>query len=76
MTTTLHTITCPKCPHCGIASTMPLAEEVITRLNNRFASGELIQDILPAMSLEQREMIITGTHPECWDAMFAYLDED
>lgn len=55
---------------------MPLAEEVITRLNNRFASGELIQDILPAMSLEQREMIITGTHPECWDAMFAYLDED
>ena len=35
-----------------------------------------IQDIFPHISHSLREVLITGTHPECWIEMFAELDED
>jgi len=41
----------------------------------RWQGGELIQDVFPEMSTEDREMLITGTHPACWDRLFP-KDED
>jgi hypothetical protein len=35
-----------------------------------YENGELIQNAFPFLSPEEREMLITGTHPECWTAMF------
>lgn len=35
-----------------------------------YSSGVMVQDAFPELSDDVREMIITGTHPECWDAMF------
>ncbi len=32
--------------------------------------GELIQNALPALSDDQRELLISGTCPKCWNAMF------
>lgn len=36
----------------------------------------LIQDIMPHISLEVREMLISGTCPKCFAELFKYLDEE
>jgi len=36
----------------------------------QWQEGKLIQEALPYLSADQRELLITGTHPECWDMMF------
>jgi hypothetical protein len=41
-----------------------------TRFANRRRDGELIQDIFPELSAEQREFILTGYTPEDWLKMF------
>ena len=35
-----------------------------------------VQDIFPHVSKAEREMLISGTHPHCWDEMFAELDDE
>lgn len=42
----------------------------------RFKLGEHVQNIFPQRSNDERELLITGTHPECWDTMFPKEDED
>lgn len=37
-------------------------------------SGVLIQEAFPTMPAPDREMLITGTHPECWNLMFGEED--
>ena len=32
--------------------------------------GELIQNAMPYLDADQREMFISGTCPKCWDKMF------
>ena len=32
--------------------------------------GELIQEALPELSADQRELLISGTCPKCWDELF------
>ena len=36
----------------------------------RYKAGELVQRVWPEMSRDERELLITGTHPACWSAMF------
>ncbi len=55
------------CPICGHTSNMIVDK---ARLD-RWQGGELIQRCFPEMSKDQRELLITGTHPKCWDKMFA-----
>lgn len=42
----------------------------------RWSRGEPIQNALPELSPEEREILITGAHPECWDKMFGGEEED
>lgn len=35
----------------------------------KWSAGYLIQDAFPGLSLEVREQLISGTHPECWNKM-------
>jgi hypothetical protein len=35
-----------------------------------------VQDAFPYLSAGEREQIMTGTHPECWEKMFPEEDED
>lgn len=37
--------------------------------------GPFIQVAMPTTSAEIREQILTGTHPECWAAMFPEEEE-
>lgn len=37
--------------------------------------NEYIQDVFSYLDKEEREMLISGTHPKCWKEMFANIDE-
>lgn len=39
----------------------------------RWRNGELIQNVFPEMTSDQREILISGTCPECWDK---YMKDD
>jgi hypothetical protein len=38
-------------------------------------AGKLIQDALPELDADQRELLISGTCPTCWDEMFGFDEE-
>jgi len=42
----------------------------------RWQAGELIQDAFPDMSINDREIMISGTHPECWNKLFGEEEGD
>lgn len=42
----------------------------------RWQNGELIQDVFPKMSIDEREILITGTHGACWDKLFPKEDDN
>jgi hypothetical protein len=62
---------CVECPSCNKVS------EVIAPVDGfrRWQAGEFIQDALPELSAEEREILISGICPECWDEMFPEDDE-
>ena len=35
----------------------------------RWVNGELIQDVWPNARPSWREMLISGTHPDCWESL-------
>jgi hypothetical protein len=61
----------PKCIQCGTDTIvlLPFTEF------ERWRSGTLIQAAFPEMSADDREVLITGTHPGCWDDMFKSEEE-
>lgn len=69
--TTLVTVNTPTCPVCRQADELVLPADGYLR----WLDGELVQDALPALAAADREMLVTGTHPACWDEMFAPVDD-
>lgn len=61
-------IDCRCCGGCQII-TMPLAGFVAWRLD-----GELIQQALPELTADEREILISGICGKCFDGMFADRD--
>ena len=59
-------ILCPKCSVCGNQSILDVVHEDY----DKWAAGAFVQDAFPYLSADQRELLITGTHPECWDQLF------
>lgn len=59
-------VTTLPCPVCKKESEMFLEKERF----ERWQGGELIQNVFPDLSANQRELLITGTHSKCWDALF------
>ena len=62
----------PQCVVCHQHGHMLLDE---TKLN-RWKAGEFVQDVWPDMSADDREMLISGTHPACWTELFGGEDDD
>lgn len=54
------------CPHCHKFQTI----EVQVSQYNRWMAGENIQIAFPDLTADQREILISGICPECWDKMF------
>lgn len=38
-------------------------------------AGQLIQVAFPDMSADDRELLVSGTHPPCWDALMGDAKE-
>lgn len=57
----------PDCPVCGESSFVAVKEDALKAWQN----GMYVQDAFPDFDADKRELLMTGTHPECWDSMFA-----
>lgn len=60
-----------RCNWCPTQIECPVNLEAI----DRWRRGEMIQDAMPDMSADLREMFISGTCPKCWQDMFGLEDE-
>jgi hypothetical protein len=58
------------CIRCGEITKMDLPVEVVMELR----LGTAVQDAMPGYSADDRELALTGTHPDCWDLMFGLED--
>lgn len=68
----LLTVTTPRCMVCGQAAQV----EVDSAGYEKWKRGTLIQAALPTLSRAERELLITGTHDECWKLMSAQDEAD
>ena len=41
-----------------------------------YIAGQYAQDAFPFLSPEDREQIISGTHPKCWQEMFGSCEDE
>ena len=55
-----------QCFHCGGINRILVETECL----EKWYKGAFIQDAFPHLSPDERELIQSGTHPECWDEMF------
>lgn len=62
-TVKLHT---PQCIYCGSSSEITVDKDGFDRWRN----GTLVQNAFPNMNADDRELLVTGTHPVCWDKIF------
>lgn len=61
--------TTPACTVCGKKSKVyGLDHTDVTFWQN----GAAIQKVWPDMTADEREIIKTGTHPDCWDSLFEF----
>lgn len=66
------TIPTKVCMFCNKAGTVTLTKDQ----HERFLNRTYIQDALPEVSQDVREMLITGTHGACWDRFFPTDDDE
>jgi hypothetical protein len=64
------TVETPRCFVCGQTATL----EVPAAGFDAWRAGALIQRALPGLSSPERELLISGTHPACWDRMMGEED--
>lgn len=60
------------CPFCHEVSLIEVNEEDF----DRWEEGKLVQDAFPYLSASDREKLITGICPECWEHMFPKEEEE
>ena len=63
---TTKTIITDGCVICGERSYMTVNLDSYTKWTN----GVYAQDAFPTMTADEREMLISGTHPQCFDEIF------
>lgn len=63
------------CPICGIEHNVQLSSDQEYRYIDFLEGKGHIQDLLPDLSKENRELLLTGICPECWKKMEENEDE-
>jgi len=71
ITDTVNVTTNP-CIMCGETATV----KMLVHHYLEWQKGGLINMVCPEMPAETREMLISGTHPDCWDKMVQDDDEE
>jgi hypothetical protein len=52
-------------PNCGKVFTIPVPEHE----RKAWKDGMLLQDAMPSLTQDDRELLISGTCPKCWDGL-------
>lgn len=71
MTETI-TIETKPCPTCGGTSTVVMPAEAWAK----WQRGVFLQTAWPEGSADDRELLLTGWHGDCWDAEFADEEDE
>lgn len=61
------------CPSCKKTSQVEITALEYSKLRHPTA---LIQNIFPDWPPAKRELFISGMHAECWDAIFADMEDE
>lgn len=61
-----------RCPMCGKVHTVNVNDVDF----QRWQTGASIQNAFPYLSANEREIIMTGICPKCWDKMFFIKEDD
>lgn len=62
----------PLCPVCGQKGEVGITNADIANFLRWDVSEITVQEAFPNMPTEKREQLISGTHPECWDALWKF----
>jgi hypothetical protein len=65
-------VQCKPCPFCGKQSVLLVSYEGYLK----YREGAFIQDAFPTLSPDARELLISGTCPECWDRFLTPPEEE
>ena len=60
------------CQHCGNDAVVEVSREGY----EQWKAGAFVQVAFPGMGADVRELLISGTHPQCWIALFGTGEED
>lgn len=60
------------CPFCGHANEVEVNEADYWD----WQDGALVQDAFPYLSADEREMLISGICPTCWEQTFNTFDDE
>ena len=63
------TVTCQPCVMCGNRAILEDVDELGYLEWKEL--GKNIQDALPGLDADQRELLMTGTHAHCWEQMWS-----
>jgi tRNA(Arg) A34 adenosine deaminase TadA len=66
-------VTCPPCFVCGATSVLDGVDAL--GFVEWQQLGKPIQNALPDLDSDQRELLVTGTHAHCWAKVFGGDDE-
>jgi hypothetical protein len=67
--TVIKTRPCSLCEKPGYIE-IDLDSDSVGLLMNLWKAGSYIQDVFPMLSADDREQMMTGIHPDCWDEIF------
>lgn len=62
----------PECELCKVAEEV----ELDLRAYQAWRAGMHAQDAFPDMTADEREVLISGTHPKCWSILMGDADSD
>jgi hypothetical protein len=53
---------------------LDITQDQLNRISLRYNTGELIQNIVPNLSKEEREFLMTGITPKEWNELFNEIE--
>ena len=62
-----------KCPHCSKINNIYMSKKKYDEYINQ---KDLIQNIFPDITPQEREILISGICPDCWNEIFSNNDEE
>lgn len=63
------TVVTATCPYCKKQSSFKAKSDMLEAGSYKIEQGALIQDALPLLTPQQRELLISGICDECWNSM-------